>query len=52
MIFFQLRVFQPFFVSVDLPYSVIRGEEVAITAVVFNYEDTDMEVCFSSYIEY
>jgi hypothetical protein len=28
----------------DLPYSVIRGEEVAIKVVVFNYETEDMEV--------
>ncbi|XP_078348546.1 C3 and PZP-like alpha-2-macroglobulin domain-containing protein 8 isoform X2 [Oculina patagonica] len=33
-----LKVFQPFFVSLTLPYSVIRGEEVSIITTVFNYE--------------
>ncbi|EDO32956.1 predicted protein, partial [Nematostella vectensis] len=35
---------QPFFVSLDLPYSVIRGEEVAIKALVFNYLQQPQEV--------
>ena len=44
-IFFpQLRVFRPFFLSLDLPYSVIRGEIVAIPIVVFNYMNKDLEV--------
>ncbi|XP_076663404.1 CD109 antigen isoform X3 [Andrena cerasifolii] len=33
----KLKVFRPFFVAMDLPYSVIRGEIVAIQIVVFNY---------------
>ncbi|XP_017876968.1 CD109 antigen-like isoform X2 [Ceratina calcarata] len=33
----KLKVFRPFFISMDLPYSVIRGEIVAIQIVVFNY---------------
>ncbi|XP_028411916.1 CD109 antigen-like isoform X2 [Dendronephthya gigantea] len=40
----QLRVFQPFFLSLDLPYSVIRGEEVAIKVIVFNYENKEVKV--------
>ncbi|KAK3727995.1 hypothetical protein QZH41_015943 [Actinostola sp. cb2023] len=32
-----LKVFQPFFVSFTLPYSVIRGEQVSVVATVFNY---------------
>ena len=32
-----MKVFRPFFVAMDLPYSVIRGEIVAIQIVVFNY---------------
>ena len=32
-----LKAFQPFFVSVTLPYSVIRGETVPVTANIFNY---------------
>ncbi|KAG8336218.1 hypothetical protein J6590_049457 [Homalodisca vitripennis] len=39
----KLRVFRPFFVSLDLPYSVIRGEIVAIPVVVFNYMDKDVD---------
>lgn len=39
---FQLRVFRPFFISVDLPYSVRRGEIVAIPVVVFNYMNKDV----------
>lgn len=38
----QLRVFRPFFISVDLPYSVRRGEIVAIPVVVFNYLSKDV----------
>ncbi|KAM3913957.1 alpha-2-macroglobulin-like [Leptodactylus fuscus] len=33
----SLRVFQPFFVDVTLPYSVNRGETFALKALVFNY---------------
>ncbi|XP_048577208.1 CD109 antigen isoform X2 [Nematostella vectensis] len=40
----KLQVMQPFFVSLDLPYSVIRGEEVAIKALVFNYLQQPQEV--------
>ena len=40
----SLKVFQPFFVSITLPYSVIRGEEVSITATVFNYESKCLTV--------
>lgn len=36
-----LNVFQPFFVSLNLPYSVKRGEIVSIPVVVFNYMETD-----------
>ncbi|XP_061537054.1 alpha-2-macroglobulin-like protein 1 [Phycodurus eques] len=32
-----LTVFQPFFVSLTLPYSVIRGEVFSLKATVFNY---------------
>ncbi|XP_069677480.1 CD109 antigen-like isoform X2 [Periplaneta americana] len=38
----KLKVFRPFFVSLDLPYSVIRGEIVAIPIVVFNYMNKDL----------
>ncbi|XP_030632003.1 alpha-2-macroglobulin [Chanos chanos] len=32
-----LTAFQPFFVSLTLPYSVVRGEVFALKATVFNY---------------
>lgn len=38
----KLKVFRPFFISMDLPYSVIRGEIVAIQIVVFNYMDKNV----------
>ncbi|XP_017123674.1 CD109 antigen-like [Drosophila elegans] len=33
----KLRVFRPFFVSINLPYSVKRGEVISVPVVVFNY---------------
>lgn len=38
-----LNVFQPFFVSLNLPYSVKRGEVVSIPVVLFNYLRSDVE---------
>ncbi|XP_050465402.1 thioester-containing protein 1 allele S3-like isoform X2 [Cataglyphis hispanica] len=38
----KLKVFKPFFISMDLPYSVIRGEIVGIQIVVFNYMNKDL----------
>ncbi|XP_062575223.1 CD109 antigen-like [Saccostrea cucullata] len=40
----NLRVFQPFFVSLTLPYSVIRGELVVLQVNVFNYLKKDIKV--------
>lgn len=37
----KFNVFQPFFVSTNLPYSIKRGEVVAIPVVVFNYMESD-----------
>lgn len=37
----KFNVFQPFFVSTDLPYSIKRGEAIAIPIVVFNYMEND-----------
>ncbi|HET8626855.1 MAG TPA: alpha-2-macroglobulin family protein, partial [Thermomicrobiales bacterium] len=34
----ELRVFQPFFVQIDLPYSTIRGEEFPVKVALYNYE--------------
>lgn len=33
----KLKVFQPFFLELSLPYSLIRGELFELTATVFNY---------------
>ncbi|XP_029111451.1 alpha-2-macroglobulin-like [Scleropages formosus] len=33
----QLTVFQPFFLELTLPYSIIRGERFELKATVFNY---------------
>ncbi|MFH1088180.1 MAG: alpha-2-macroglobulin family protein, partial [Chloroflexota bacterium] len=35
----QLKAFQPFFLTVDLPYSAIRGEELPLKVAVYNYLD-------------
>jgi CD109 antigen len=40
----SLRVFQPFFLTIDLPYSAIRGEEFPVSVAVYNYLDTAQEV--------
>ncbi|XP_052778051.1 CD109 antigen-like [Mya arenaria] len=40
----ELQVFLPFFVSVQLPFSVIRNEQVVIQANVFNYHSEDIFV--------
>lgn len=39
----QVRVFQPFFVQVDLPYSAIRGEELPVRVALYNYQPTVQE---------
>ncbi len=40
----SLRVFQPFFLTVDLPFSAIRGEELPVKVALFNYLDTRQEI--------
>ncbi|XP_040205895.1 CD109 antigen [Rana temporaria] len=40
----QLESFQPFFVSLNLPSYVTRGEQFVLEAVVFNYLEEDTEV--------
>ena len=39
-----LRVFQPFFVDLDLPPALTRGDEVAVPVVVSNYLDKVQKV--------
>ena len=43
VLFQQLQVFRPFFIQLNLPYSVIRGEIVAIQVVLFNYMNKKIE---------
>ena len=40
----SLQVFQPFFLTVDLPFSAIRGEELPVKVALFNYLDTQQEI--------
>ncbi|XP_062603689.1 CD109 antigen-like isoform X2 [Saccostrea cucullata] len=40
----NLKVFQPFFVSLTMPYAVTRGELVVLQANVFNYLERDVRV--------
>jgi uncharacterized protein YfaS (alpha-2-macroglobulin family) len=39
-----LRVFQPFFVDLNLPVALTRGDEVAIPVVLYNYLDKPQTV--------
>lgn len=38
----HLDVFQPFFVKVDLPHAVKRGEAVAVQMIVYNYLEKEI----------
>ncbi|KAM5256508.1 CD109 antigen [Ctenodactylus gundi] len=40
----ELQAFQPFFIFLNLPYSVIRGEEFALEVTIFNYLKDATEV--------
>jgi CD109 antigen len=40
----SLRVFQPFFLQADLPYSSIRGEEFPVKIALYNYLDTEQKI--------
>ena len=40
----SLRVFQPFFLTVDLPFSAIRGEEFPVKVALFNYLDSPQQI--------
>ncbi len=40
----QLKVFQPFFLSVDLPYSAIRGEQFPVKIALYNYLGTSQQI--------
>ncbi len=36
----QLKVMQPFFLSVDLPYPAIRGEQFPVKVALYNYQNS------------
>ncbi|HEX9896646.1 MAG TPA: alpha-2-macroglobulin family protein [Dehalococcoidales bacterium] len=40
----SLVVFQPFFLTIDLPYSAIRSEEFPVQVAIYNYLDTAQSV--------
>ncbi|GMS92544.1 hypothetical protein PENTCL1PPCAC_14719, partial [Pristionchus entomophagus] len=40
----KLRVFRPFFIRLNLPYSVKRGEQFALQTQIFNYMDAEQDV--------
>ena len=40
----SIRVFQPFFVDIDLPTALTRGDEIGIPVVVSNYLDKPQAV--------
>ncbi|XP_053459039.1 CD109 antigen isoform X2 [Nycticebus coucang] len=40
----ELQAFQPFFIFLNLPYSVIRGEEFVLEITIFNYLKDATEV--------
>ena len=39
----EMRVFQPFFVEMELPYSTVRGEEFPVKVSLYNYLDSTQE---------
>ncbi|GAB0177414.1 alpha-2-macroglobulin-like [Grus japonensis] len=43
----SLRAFQPFFVELTMPYSVVRGESFTLKATVFNYLTACIRVSMS-----
>ncbi|KAM4771055.1 CD109 antigen-like [Rhinophrynus dorsalis] len=40
----ELKVFKPFFTSLNLPYSVTRGEQLIVEVIVFNYLSENLQV--------
>ncbi len=39
----ELRVFQPFFIQMDLPYSAVRGEKIPVEVALYNYLDSPQQ---------
>ena len=44
-----LKAFQPFFVQMTLPYSVVRGEELPVKVTVFNYLSSCVPVSIENF---
>ncbi len=40
----ELKTFQPFFISIDLPYDAIRGETFPVKVALYNYLNQEQEV--------
>ena len=40
----QLRVFQDFFITLNLPACIIRGEELVLELNLYNYLAMDLQV--------
>ncbi|XP_076591398.1 alpha-2-macroglobulin-like [Chaetodon auriga] len=43
----EITVFQPFFLELSLPYSIIRGEQFELKATTFNYQSSCIMVTVS-----
>jgi hypothetical protein len=48
----KLKVFRPFFVRLELPYSVRRTEKFALQVLVFNYMDHEQDVRLYSFLPF
>ncbi|XP_053329516.1 complement C5 [Spea bombifrons] len=44
----SILVWKDLFVDVQLPYSVVRGEQVQLKVVVYNYKNSDVKGCVSA----
>jgi CD109 antigen len=40
----ELRAFQPFFLTLDMPYAAIRGEEFPVSVAIYNYVDAEQQI--------
>lgn len=40
----SIRVFQPFFVDIDAPLTLTRGDEVSVPVVLYNYTDQPLKI--------
>ncbi len=40
----ELRALQPFFLTLDMPYAAIRGEEFPVSVAIYNYVDAQQQI--------